>query len=577
MPCGIRWQITSRTMLTLPRQKHTVAMLQALPREDRTLKPEALPRRRRSGPIGALAAAILIVGCNAAATSPSPAATGTPSSATPAAEESASQSGGSLTVAIQEDVRSTSSLERNTVDNLVWGSTVFDALFVTDDEGAAIPALATGAESSDDFLEWTFPLREGVTFSNGNPFSAESVKLAINAWLDPQNASSWVQDLSNVESYDVIDDHTIHFVLKAPDSYFPHVFKDVLFIQDWTTFDPEHPIGTGPYVFDHRVIGDQVVFKRNPTYWRGTPPLDEVIMKVLTDPLAATLAMQKGELDLWPQFLDDAAIATLGADPNVTLYSTPGTTTYQAYLNFEKDRRGGYKDGQAIRQGLAYLLNVQELVPPIIGDFGTAATQQIPPSVFGHDPDLTFWPYDPAQGQQLLTQGGIEPGGEITLMSLDRPGLCSVGTAFQAVLVSLGYKATFQCLKNEIAADVVQTYAWDLFFWRNGQSNLAVGVYANLFSVANAPDPPDDIFTLRDEEIQGVIDEMRATTDPTKYERLAHEAAQIITKERIAVVPLYWPTTYIAARNNVHGVVVSSQSALGILMNEMTTVSKSGS
>ena len=78
-------------------------------------------------------------------------------------------------------------------------------------------------------------------------------------------------------------------------------------------------------------------------------------------------------------------------------------TTGQIYHSvIEKERRGGYKDGAAFREGMAYLWNSEALVPPIIGEFGVLATQVIPPSQPGNDPAITPWPYDPEKGKALL-------------------------------------------------------------------------------------------------------------------------------------------------------------------------------
>jgi peptide/nickel transport system substrate-binding protein len=350
---------------------------------------------------------------------------------------------------------------------------------------------------------------------------------------------------------------------------------DNAYMGEMTHYNPNDPIGTGPYQYVSHVVGNEITFKRNPTYWRGPPPLDEVVFKVITTAQLATLALEKGTVDMVPEYLDSTSVDILNHQSGIKLYSARGADNYQAFFDFEKARRGGYKNAQDIRQGLADLINTAQLVPPLIGSFGTPATQPIPAGEAGYDPSIKPWPFDPTQGEKLLTAGGIPKGGTISLFAIQRTDLCAVATAFQSQLISLGYHATLQCLENEVAATVVQNYQWDMFFWHSGESNLAAATFADIWAITNVPNPPNDVFTLRDPQLQSVINSMSATTDTAKYDQLVQQASQIVVKQQIATIPLYFDTVWIAARSDVHGVVANSQDDYGLLMNALTTVWKS--
>jgi peptide/nickel transport system substrate-binding protein len=484
------------------------------------------------------------------------------------------QRGGTLAIAIQDDIRSGGNLQaHDVVDNIVFGSTVYDPLFTVGANGQPHPALATSGVPSDGGKVWTLSLRKGVKFSDGVPFTATSVKLNFDAFRDPKNASPAANNLAEVASYTVAGPYTLKVTLKTADYYWIYNLMDNLYMADMTHYDPNSPIGTGPYEFVSHTVGSQVTFKRNPKYWRGYPPLDGVVFKVVTDPQIAALDLQKGTVDMVPAYLDAPTIQSLIKVNGVKLYTTPGDDDYQAYFDLEKDRKGGYKNGTDFREGLAYLLNAQQIVPPIVGIFGKLATQPVPPGELGYDKTITSWPYDVSKGEALLASSGYPKGSTISMYALDRTDLCPVSTAFQAELVSLGYHATLQCLENEVADTVVKNYQWDVFFWHNGENDLALATFQKNF--LNVPTPPNDIFTLQDPSLAAVVNKAAGTTDPTKYSTYMKQAANIAIKKDVAVLLLYFNRVWVAARSNVHGVVVSPQNDYGLLMNAMTTVWKS--
>jgi peptide/nickel transport system substrate-binding protein len=486
------------------------------------------------------------------------------------------QRGGTLNIAIQDDIRAGGNLQaHDVVDNIVFGSTVYDPLLTVGANGRPAPALATSATASNGGRVWTLAIRKGVKFTDRKPFNATSVKQNFDAILNPANASPVADNLSEVASYKATGPYTFKVTLKNPDFYWNYNLMDNVYMGEMKPYNPNAPVGTGPYEFVSHTVGSQIAFKRNPNYWRGYPPLDGVVFKVITTPQLAALALQKGTVDMVPAYLDATTIQSLLHVNGVKLYTTSGNDNFQGFFDFEKERRGGYKNGLDVREGLAYLINTPQIVPPLVGVFGKLATQPIPPGELGYDKSIMPWPYDVAKGEALLAAGGIPKGGTITLYTIQRTDLCPVATAFQAELISLGYKATLQCLQNEVAANVVQNYDWDMFFWHNGENDLAVSAFEDVWSITNAPSPPTDIFTLRDPNLQSVITKMAATTDPNAYAALVKKASNIVMKQDVATIVLYFNRVWVAARTNVHGVVASPQNDYGLLMNAITTVWKS--
>src|SRR5262249_7638587 len=152
------------------------------------------------------------------------------------------------------------------------------------------------------------------------------------------------------------------------------------------------------------------------------------------DSQVATLALEHGEVDLMTNYVAPDSVARLKANNDLNLLSTPGSTFYNGWFNFEKDRRGGYKDFEKGRQGLNQVLNQQEIVPKVIGEYGTYSAQPIPPWQPGNDPTITSTPYNPDAGKKLLAEGGIPEGGTIKILAWDAPYGCDWGLAEQSQL-----------------------------------------------------------------------------------------------------------------------------------------------
>jgi peptide/nickel transport system substrate-binding protein len=524
-------------------------------------KVEAMRQRRFLGTFAVVTAAMLFLG--ACAGTPAP-----------------SKNAGKITIAVQEDIRSADNLlmRGTTTDRLMLGSTVYEPLFTTDVKGKSAPALALKAQASTDLLTWTITLREGVKFSNGKAFTSADVIANLKAMADPKNASGYSADLKNVKSTEASGDYKVVFTLKTPDATWDNALQDTIYFADLSAraaallAPKEIPVGTGPYTWSSRDVGSSIKFTPNAGYWRGTPGLKEVTFRAIPEAQAAVIDLQQGVVDMIANYIPQQSIPTLKADPNIKIASVSGSTFYGAFLNFEKDRKGGYADGESFRLGLAHLMNTEKTIPALIGAFGVMATQPIPAWMDGFNPDLKHIPYDEAEGIRLLAKGGIKIGGPIKLLALrDRPLMCEWATVVQSNLKKLGYDAQLTCLDSSAMTPELTAYKWDLLFWRtSGRANAAV-MYQQRWGIDLAINPKDT-YTLQDKGLQTMIDELRASGDPAKYTSLAQKVATRIVTTDAAVIPGYFDTVYFAYNARVKGFNLSPTTWYGILDNAIGRV-----
>lgn len=182
---------------------------------------------------------------------------------------------------------------------------LFDGLMGHDADNEIVPALAESYDLDDAANTYTFHLREGVKWHDGEDFTAKDVKFTIDAIMDPDNESEIFSNYEDVEKITVKDDHTIAFKLKAP---------NVAFLEYMTIgILPEHllagkdmqsdgyfmaPVGTGPYKFEAWDEGQSITLTANENYWGGAPNIGTVIFKIVPDDNAKALQLESGELNL---------------------------------------------------------------------------------------------------------------------------------------------------------------------------------------------------------------------------------------------------------------------------------------
>ena len=228
-----------------------------------------------------------------------------------------------------------------------------------------VPGLATGYTVSEGGDEYTFTLRKGVTFSNGNPFNAEAVKWSIDrvAKLNGDPAALVTQYVKSVE---VVDDATVKFILKQPVGYFPalvatptyfpmdpSVYPEDKIVKDVGELNGGEIAALGPYKLTSFKRDEEAVFENNPNYWGKQPPIKKIIIRYFADATTMRLALEKGEIDLAFKSMNPSDIADLLKNTKYNSWKIPGPQI--RYLCFETSE-SVFKEKKA-RQAVAALIN----------------------------------------------------------------------------------------------------------------------------------------------------------------------------------------------------------------------------
>ncbi len=235
-----------------------------------------------------------------------------------------------------------------------WG----DFLVWVDEDNAPDPSrsLAEKWETSDDGLTWTFHLRQGVKFHNGEPLTSKDVKFTFDRLRDKEVGAATVALYSIIEEITTPDDNTVVMKLSKPNPDFALDLGDYHAIVVWSgtkDFKTEQ-IGTGPFIIDKFLPEDRLTFKRNPNYWRKDaegnqlPYLDGMEFIFLAEPSAQIEALRGGQVD-YLLYLPAEAVKTLQDDPNVQVLEKPSNTTWVVRMRTDKKPFDDVKVRQAFK------------------------------------------------------------------------------------------------------------------------------------------------------------------------------------------------------------------------------------
>jgi peptide/nickel transport system substrate-binding protein len=302
-------------------------------------------------------------------------------------------------------------------------STMFESLITADPFTLEpVGSLAEAWESNEDQSVWTIYLRDGITWHDGEPFTADDVKITYDLHMNEATGSSYTADLtSKIESVEVVDDLTVQFNLTGTLVDFPldvgvygivaeHIWGELdpaLIKEDGgaTGEDPSRVVGTGPFMFDSWTVGDNAKSVRYDDYWQGAPALDEYIYKVVPDQAAGTAQLKTGEIDMLQGVSQSEVASFEGTDVTVIPADRLSFTFYGTNLDPEKTPL--FQDAE-VRQALLYALDREAMVDEIAYGFGIPAVGTMPPLSWAYNPDgiEMDYPYDPEMAVSLLEEAG---------------------------------------------------------------------------------------------------------------------------------------------------------------------------
>lgn len=288
---------------------------------------------------------------------------------------------------------------------------IFEGLVKPNSDGEMIPAVAEKYTLSEDGTTYTFTLREGVKFHNGQTVTAEDVVYSINrcAAVPEGQEKPLVAAFSAVKSVEALDEKTVAVTIAQRDLEFISYMTAAIIPADYENQDTT-PVGTGPFKFVSRTPQQDFVMERFEDYWGAPAWLDKVAYKICENADALVMNLNGGSIDLCAH-LTSAQASQL--NQNFQVLEGTMNLVQAIYLN----NQAKPFDNQLVRQALCYAIDRQGIMDMVADGHGTAVGSSIYPAFTKYFvPELVDkYPHDVAKAKELLAQAGYPDGFDMTI------------------------------------------------------------------------------------------------------------------------------------------------------------------
>ena len=441
-----------------------------------------------------------------------------------------------------------------TASNAAWS--LYNSLVWIDDNGEVVPALAERWEVSEDGTEYVFYLREGVSFHNGEPFTAESVLATWETGKDPSN--DYASVYAEADSVEVLDDYTVRITTPEPNAAFM-----TRLATSWGMVPPEYirevgidgferdPVGTGPFRFVSRTAGDRVVTEANPDYWEeGLPKVERLVYRVIPDASTRLAAIQTGEIHIANRLTADQ-VATLERLADVEVVSYLNDRVY--YVGFKNIGAGVGTplEDVRVRQALNYATNRPGIVQAIFAGQANEIAGFVVEGNLGYDPELMQpYPYDLERARELLAEAGYPDGFDIA-MGCPADGYININEVCLAIQRSLA----------QVGVEVRVEFMTTNRYWGEPRYGGVGAMYVDSWSseigealprLQGALLPGNYYNTWEDAELEALIREIERTVDRDERAALYQEIHRRMYEDP-PFIYLYQPMIFEATRANVEG------------------------
>jgi peptide/nickel transport system substrate-binding protein len=392
---------------------------------------------------------------------------------------------------------------------------VYEGLVKVNQDGEIEPLLASSWDISDDRTVYDFTLQEGVTFTNGEPFTAEDVKFSIERVKSDDWTVSLKSAMDVVDSVEVVSDNQARVTLSEPSNRWLFQMTTrigAMFSREGVDDLANEPVGTGPYMLSDWVRGDRIVLEANPDYWGDAPGIGEVTFRYFNDATAMSNAMLSGDIDVVGTVQEPETLEQFEGDEYQVI---SGTTNGEVTLSFNNGREP--LSDQRIRQAIKHAIDHEAVLETAWAGQGELIGSMVPP----HDPyyeDLTgLYPHDPDRARELLDEAGVE-NLELAFRIPNLPYAVSSAQVVKSQLEEVGINAEIDVLEFPAR--------WLEVVFTNKNYDMSIISHVEPRDIVTFGDP-DYYWQYDNPEVQQLLDEADSGDEDTQIANLQQVARTI--------------------------------------------------
>ncbi len=419
---------------------------------------------------------------------------------------------------------------------------VFETLTKINTDSRITPLLAESWTASEDLKTWTFKLRKGVKFQNGEPFNAAVVKFAYERAAAKDSTNKDKAVFANIERIDTPDDATVVLALKNgnPDLLFQLGQATAVIVEPKSAAtNNTQPVGTGPFRMDNWAKGSAVTLAR----WDGfrnvkDVKLRRVVLRFINDPSAQVAALLSGDVDVFPRVAAARSLDQFKANPKFQVVI--GGSRAKTILAINNKRKP--LDDVRVRRAIAAAIDRQAVIEGAAEGYGVPIGSFYVPGAPGYVDTTGLNPFDQAKARALLHQAGVALPLELTMKLPPTPYARQGGEVIAAQLAKVGIVAKIENVEwAQWLSGVYGQKAYDLTVISHVEP-LDFGNFAR----------PGYYWNYDSAEFNALWSKINATIKPEERNRLLAEAQKLVAHDAVAAY-LYQPTWITVANARVKG------------------------
>ena len=457
--------------------------------------------------------------------------------------ENAGAEGGDLIIAVLSDASSLDPAGSNDVPSSVVQANIYETLVNRDENNEIVPGLAESWEQVDE-TTWSFKLREGVTFHDGEEFNAEVVKANLDRILDPAVASPRLFLFEMITNVEVVSDYEVNITTEYPFApllaHLSHngggMVSPASIEADYEALnggaDPgsvisENPVGTGFFEFESWTPGSEIKLVKNENYWgEDGAKVDSVTFRVVPDSQVRAADLETGNVHIIDpvqpnevERINNSGVATVNQKASSSL----------AYLGFNTEKEP-FND-PLVRQAISKAIDREAIISGIYDNYGIPAIGPLAPGIFGYTEDIDVVEYNMDEARALLEEAGMADGFSTTIWTNDNPQRQAIAVLVQEALAELNITVEIEVMEFGTYLEQTAAGQHDMFIlgWSNPTGDADYGMYA-LFHSSQKGNPGNRSF-YENAEVDALLDQGRQEADPAAREAIYAEVAQLLTDD----------------------------------------------
>lgn len=410
---------------------------------------------------------------------------------------------------------------------------VMNGLVEIDKDNVAQPELFESWTAAEGAVEWTFKVRQGVTFHNGKTLTADDIVYSLNIHRGADTTSAARSIAAAFKDVARVSDSEVKITLESGNADLPYVLSDYHFLvvpegfQDWS-----NPIGTGPFTLESFEPGVRARFLRNESYWKtGCANVDAVEVIVINDIAARTNAMMSGQVHAM-NGVDFKTVDLLSQAPNLQIVRSAGGQ----HFTFLMDCTQAPFTDNNIRMAIKHSIDREQLLQTaLLGNGRLGNDHPIPSTDRFYNSELPQRPYDPEKAKFYLKEAGLD-GLSVTLSASDAAFTGAVDAA--AIYRTAASAAGIEVEVKREPADGYWDNVWMkvpfcMSFW--GGRPTADQMLTIAYQSASAQNDT----RWANEEFDRLLVEARALLDDTRRREIYWRLQELISNEGGAMIPMF--------------------------------------